>query len=713
LSYGDAGPFTLTENGFYRLIIDGVGARTGDYSFNLLEFSQATPIAPDTQQSGQLSPGQETHLYSFTGTVGQRLYFDSSMNSSGLWTLYDSGNQEVGRASLNSDFEVSLAQTGTYVLVLQGNTNEAVDYQFQVITPEITTTTLTLGSPVSHAISEKGEQDIYTFKGSAGQRLFLDTLTNAGYNIHYLSLISPSGLPITTPSGEVLSDRDLSYGDAGPFTLTENGFYRLIIDGVGARTGDYSFQVTDLAMASSLNLDAPTSDSLPPQTVRFYQFNGTIGQRLQFDSLSAVSGADWVLYGTGNVVLGSASLSSDFEVELINAGPCFLALRNPSGSPINYAIQVNTLASLVVSNTGFGSVYSGISTSAPTTQTFTASAGTLVYFDSQSSSPGVAARLLDPKGNQIFDINASGDSGAILLKRSGTYTLQLAGNGYYQYQMIDLGTATDLTLNTITNATFEPTTATTVYKFTGTFGQQLYYDALNINYPNVVVQLVTPTGHVLFSNGAQYDRDLAHTLTLNEAGTYYLLFSGNQAATSNVSFQLLNKADAQLITLDQEVPGQFTDSRQSNLYRFTGSVGQAVYVNQQVGSYNEWYLFGPGGKLVSNSNLYSDQEFPLPADGEYLLVLRGTDNSPSNYKFTLVTPFFDSKDLLFNQTVSGTLLEPGENDTYTFTGTPGQQLFFDALSGNDFRVKLYDPIGREVFNASSRYDRGPDETLVP
>lgn len=81
-------------------------------------------------------------------------------------------------------------------------------------------------------------------------------------------------------------------------TLTESGSYRLIIDGSGEGTGLYSFQLANLAAAAApLVVSSPVNDSLSPQSVRFYQFNGTVGQRFQFDSLSTISGADWVLYG--------------------------------------------------------------------------------------------------------------------------------------------------------------------------------------------------------------------------------------------------------------------------------------------------------------------------------------------------------------------------------------------------------------------------------
>lgn len=219
--------------------------------------------------------------------------------------------------------------------------------------------------------------------------------------------------------------------------------------------------------------------------------------------------------------MNSASLSNDFEAELIASGTYFLALRNSSSASVNYSIQVNPLSPQTVANIGLGIVYAGTSTAAPTNHTFTASAGTILYFDGQGSFSNVVARLVDPKGNQVFGINASTDSSSVLLKQSGAYRLELTGNGSFRYQILDLGTAaTTLSLNTTTAVTLNPGTSARAYQFTGGIDQQLYYDALNSSSPNVAFKLVTPTGRELFSNAAQTDVSLSNTITLNEAGTY-------------------------------------------------------------------------------------------------------------------------------------------------------------------------------------------------
>ncbi|MFM6002395.1 MAG: hypothetical protein ACKPA7_03345, partial [Sphaerospermopsis kisseleviana] len=50
--------------------------------------------------------------------------------------------------------------------------------------------------------------------------------------------------------------------------------------------------------------------------------------------------------------------------------------------------------------------------------------------------------------------------------------------------------------------------------------------------------------------------------------------------------------------------------------------------------------------------------------------------------------------------------------TYTFEGTAGQQLFYDALGGDYLKFRFFDPTGRELFNVDSRGDRGSDGSLT-
>ncbi|MFM7371949.1 MAG: hypothetical protein ACKO2Z_30000, partial [Sphaerospermopsis kisseleviana] len=90
----------------------------------------------------------------------------------------------------------------------------------------------------------------------------------------------------------------------------------------------------------------------------------------------------------------------------------------------------------------------------------------------------------------------------------------------------------------------------------------------------------------------------------------------------------------------------------------------------------------------------------------------GWNGSSNDYKLRIVTPQLNITPMTLGTTITGTIGEQGEQDTYTFEGTAGQQLFYDVLSSDYLRFRVYDPTGREFFNQDSRYDRDPYTGLI-
>ena len=699
--------FTLVEDGVYQLIIDSNGD-TGDYNFQLLDAANATDVSVDTVVDGAtLTPGRETDLYRFTGSAGQELFFDSlSASGSANWQLFGPGGQSLSsNFSLSSDFGVTLPTDGEYLLRVTGNSNTAIDYSFEIITPEQTTTALTLNTPVSNTINEVGEEDIYTFTGTAGQQLYFDSLETDFSDTINARLVSPSGV--------VLFNNFNPESDLQLFTLVEDGVYQLIIDSNGD-TGDYNFQLLDATNAINVSFGTAVNGATlsPGRETDLYQFTGSAGQELFFDSLSVSGSANWQLFGPGGQSLSSNfSLSSDFGVTLPTDGEYLLRVTGNSNTEVPYDFQVNLLGSATGNPTGFNRVETGnITAGEIDTFTFNAPSGLLVYFDNQDpNSSSLNFRLLDPNGNQIF-FNSGGtsDTGPIVLPENGTYTLEIQGDnttstGSYQFNFLAFSDgATPLTLDTPVTDTLDTGRAVQVFTFEGSSGQQLYYDALQNDPDNINVQLIGPSGNSIFSQSSESDRQL---FTLTESGDYYLLLQGNQdSGLSDFSFQLLDVANATDVSLDTTVNGvTLTPGRETDLYRFTGSAGQELFFDSlsTSGSAN-WQLFGPGGQsLSSNFSLSSDFGVTLPADGEYILRVSGNTDAAIDYSFEIITPEQTTTALTLNTPVSNTIDEVGEEDVYTFTGTAGQQLYFDSLEtdfSDTINARLVSPSGVVLFN---------------
>jgi hypothetical protein len=248
---------TLVTNGEYKLVVDGSGENTGDYKFRLLGKSNATLANLDTDISGNFTNTlTSAERFKFTLSSRQYLYFDALPPAGSYtpstywlpqtteWKLYSANGVEITTKRLWEDYETWL-DAGEYTLVMRGyGSGYLSDYNLRIVTPDLNTTPLTLGTVVTGAIAEKGEQDYYTFNGNAGQSLYLD-LINRG-NSQTTKVI------LTDEYGREVLNRWVSDNDPDAFILTHSGIYKLIFDGNGESTDTYSFSLVDLSTATDI-----------------------------------------------------------------------------------------------------------------------------------------------------------------------------------------------------------------------------------------------------------------------------------------------------------------------------------------------------------------------------------------------------------------------------------------------------------------------------
>ena len=556
---------------------------------------------------------------------------------------------------LNRDQEVTeLSSDGEYTLVFSGNGASNNNYNLRVVTPEFVTETLTLGKTISPEpeIREPGEQDTYTFEGNVGQQLFFDALVG-NFNLN---------AKLYSPSGNLVADLRTDL-DGTPFTLTEAGTHRLVIDGVDDTTGSYSFRLSDRALATALELDTPIPGILETgNEVDLYQFTGTRGTILSFNlDAAAWSGANWVLYDPNNGVLAQPSSSSpDFEVALPSDGLYTLAVVGNSTTTVNYSFQVtdNSVTPIPITGTNItvtGTVANGGDVDS---YTFEASAGTLIWLDQLSStSSNIRTRLKNPDGTFAFTNHiTTSDRGAILLKQTGEYTLETFGSsssttGNWQFQLLELpadqqSTAFNpLALNSTIEGTVSPGTSARVYSFDGTIGQQILFNG--IDGESVNVYLSDPNGQQLFNlnNYRYFDTDI---FTLAQNGIYHLIVDGNGSEDRDFAFQLLDFAFASEVTPNLPVQGSLPSGRESDIYRFSGTAGQRLFFDINAGSSSARIkVYGSNNsELLEDTSLSTSSSFDLtlPKDGNYTIYIEGGSSStPIDYEFQVFAydPFAD------------------------------------------------------------------------
>ena len=172
--------------GAYTLTVSAQGTTTGDYTFQLLDLANATPITVGQQVAGQLNPGDSTNLYQFQGTTGESLFFESQPQtpqnrrrgaSSGPRRFVVFGPTQFGQ---DPGVE-TLTLTGTYTLMVEGNINQTslANYDFTVFQTSTTQTALTLGQPVTGALTTPGMTNDYNFTLTQPTKVLFDSLTDS------------------------------------------------------------------------------------------------------------------------------------------------------------------------------------------------------------------------------------------------------------------------------------------------------------------------------------------------------------------------------------------------------------------------------------------------------------------------------------------------------------------------------------------------------
>jgi ELWxxDGT repeat protein len=740
--------------GTYTLTVDGSITATGAYSFRLLDLTAGTSLTPGTPQSGTLNPGNETDVYRFAVTAGDRFYFDAqTLLSTVNWYLIDPvGGQQFGvGASLDVD-TITLGLTGTYSLLIEGQVGNGatpIAYTFNVQpvvngASTISGTQMTTGETISGAIDESGEQDRYTFTLGNTTQLYFDALTNS--TSLTWSLESPSG-----PGSLLITSRSFTSSDSiGVTPVTVNpvltlpaGTYTLTIDGSGAATLAYSFRLLDLSAATDITatLGTPVVSTLNPgNETDLYKFTTTQpNQRFYFDVQSLSTPGAWRLIDPNGAMLFRASTSNllvDVDtMTLARAGTYTVLIEGPISQvgTVNYTVNVPP-----VTDENFVISASDLNTGAVKNEaidvvgeqdhyTFTVGAGgQRLYFDALSGN--VQWKLVGPGGtivpapgvsNAVF---SQAQSLAIQILSQGDYTLTIDGGadftGAYSFRLADLtASATPLSYGTPVTSSLNPAAETDIYQFNVTAGDQVLFDIqARSGGVNSKWRLVDPTSIVLFDQTFLNGQDVG-PINLNQTGSYTLLIEGSMSdsgtATYTFNVALQNNIPptpytGTAYTLGSSVSDTVINTTPDN-FVFTLSQASRLYFDPLTQTSAEWSLFGPSGPnaaLVSNRAFTASnggQTFnpvlSLPA-GSYQVRISTTQSSSQSYSFQILD-LAAAPTLVPGVPTVGESLNPNQTDLFKFNATANDRFYFDvqALSGGQAWWRLLDPLNNELFDA--------------
>jgi hypothetical protein len=471
---------------------------------------------------------------------------------------------------------------------------------------------------------------------------------------------------LTGPRGVEVNRRSLSNSDGSTYSVQAlpAGDYTIVVQGSGAATGAFGFNIVDLSTASTTTQGTAFGGTLTPgNSSAVYQFSANAGDSVKFKALGVTGGSGtWRLVDMyGRSVAGPSSLSSDSgAVTLSITGSYTLIVEGAisNGTPVTYQGRMDNLGNtpptaLPSGDTlALGSVTAGTLAAWNTTKTynFTLNSTTQLLFDGENSS-NVVWTLVGPRGTE-FSASTMYATHSLLTLPPGTYALTLQGasssgnynsNGAYAFRVTDATTLPSLQLGQSTVAARTPDRSTVGYRVQGSAGTQL---VLNVDRTSggytPTWQLIGPQGQVI--NGTSGDTP-GNVFTLPVDGVYTLLdmgyayssyasgtdtFTLSQATVSKTSIAINDLASASLV--GRQSIAQFTFTLDAPQVVNFDSLISANGANTNV----QWQFRNSNGVSYGWNSFGNDQgENQYLAAGQYTLILRNTSDTPSNVQFRL------------------------------------------------------------------------------
>ncbi|MCT7981571.1 DUF4114 domain-containing protein, partial [Laspinema olomoucense] len=269
----------------YRLI-QGPEDMTVDLVTGEVEWTPPSVLMLGDTVLGRISIPGGRDEFSFSGTAGQRIYIDPLQYGNWQFELYDPNGKQVtnkSAQSIDSGNVFTLTESGNYSIVVNGNQDFTGSYGFTVIDVGMVPV-VPFDEVIRGTLSPGTEDDVYRFTGKAGQRLFLDKISNSG-SLDWVIYGA--------------NDKNLQYSssfDDIEWKLPYDGEYLLALRGKSPfySNVNYAFEIItpdEITAEMELgSLDNPhtVSGEIGEKGERdYYTFTGNVGEQLYFDVLDS------------------------------------------------------------------------------------------------------------------------------------------------------------------------------------------------------------------------------------------------------------------------------------------------------------------------------------------------------------------------------------------------------------------------------------------
>jgi YD repeat-containing protein len=337
--------------GTYRLTVDGVGDRTGNYSFRLLGEEAAQPLTVNQATAGSLQPAAQGVLYQVNAQAGDRLFLQTNGSSSPLrYSVFGPDGRVLRDNGGWSDSGVLVAdRSGTYWVSIEATATATAPlaYNFTLFRSTPQSQALVAGDTVRADMATPGAVSYYDIDVSEAGWLRWDQLSGYNSPVRW-TLYSPNGVQLT----QVYCDSD----DASRVPVAVGaGRYRLAVEAVSRQPAPLDFRMTmvarssvvDLASGQSIAIDAPTG-----REDRVYKMHvdgattlalrtaiATSGQTVHMQVVNPNGGVVSYDYSIGNNAVRQFSLPAEGDYYVFVGG----SLGN--SGPLKATVTANTWVS--------------------------------------------------------------------------------------------------------------------------------------------------------------------------------------------------------------------------------------------------------------------------------------------------------------------------------------------------------------------------------
>ena len=680
------GPILDLSPGDYELTVYSTIGESVAYSFALRDLAAGPALALGTPVT--VSMTNVTQVYSINVNAGEVFTFDSRVASgvSGTWRLIDpDGTEVVERALSQDDSARVLSLTGTYTLLLEGSASDTTsnDLTFQVTLDPATPVTippgslpLTLGQSESSSLTVAGEQVNYTFTLTDNALISFDSFINSS-TIRW-SLTGPAGLA----ANSVAFNSDSS---ATPLKLGSGDYVLTVFASPSSVVGNFSFRLLDLGSATALSLDSPTTVSLTNQTEMF-QLSLSAGDEVAFDSLvsGGVSGNWRLIEPVGNQVFSRSLAFDDSLRSITRDGAYTLLIQSVAGdmSAHDFTFEVKsaneTVTPLVIDATVSDSLDSPADRDV---FTFTLADTRRLVFDSILGTSSVNWTLWGPGGGSGGGVLRSDrpfntdSTEAVLELDAGDYqiTIDSLTTESYSFRLLDLATATPLTLGTPVDV--PAAKEMVVRRFDVVAGERFFFDSL-LSGGTVTGnwRLIDPAGNQVFSIPLTSDRALT---TLDRTGSYTLLAD---AGVFPVSVNVVPLTETVTpIALGQTVTDSFDGLAQRDVFEFTATAGQILFFDGLSSDSTQFdpSLLAPDGRVIDilddHPGIDSLGVYRVDQTGTHRLVVDNNSAGTGQYSFQLIDTTAATA-LIRGSDHMASIPDATRSEAFTFTGTAGDHV---------------------------------------